>query len=116
MGLIKLRGMDFHAYHGVYPKEREIGNRFQVNLCVDFPFERLASEDDLEKTLDYDQLYQVVAGVMRQQANLIEHLAHKIAERIQLEYPQITGLTVEVRKYNPPINGSCEYAAVEVTV
>ena len=114
MGLIRLQGIEFYAYHGVYQEEKEKGNKFVVHVAVDYPFEDSSSSDDLQKTLDYEEIYNLVAENMKQSANLLEYLSSKIAQGIKAIDPKIREVIVEVRKYNPPIQGSCEYASAEV--
>ncbi len=37
-GKVALEGLEFHAYHGVYPHERSSGNKFEVDVIVDTEF------------------------------------------------------------------------------
>ena len=115
MGLIALRGLEFYAYHGVYPEEREKGNKFLVNVSLDYNFEEQALKDELENTINYEEIYSIVNSVMEEPAKLLEYLALTISNNIKERFPNSNQVKVEVRKYNPPIKGECDYASVEVT-
>ena len=116
MGRIVLKSMEFFAFHGVYAEERKNGNRFEVNLSVDYPFEDKVKSDQLEDTIDYGALYLIVKEIMDSPANLLEYLSLTIAERIRSQFPQIEKVSVTVSKYNPPIDGPCEKAEVTVSL
>jgi len=49
-GKVALEGLEFHAYHGVYPHERSSGNKFEVDIMVETEFLEAAFQDDLSGT------------------------------------------------------------------
>jgi 7,8-dihydroneopterin aldolase/epimerase/oxygenase len=51
-GKVSLEGLEFHAFHGVYPHERESGNFFEVDISVETDFMLAAVNDDLEGTVN----------------------------------------------------------------
>lgn len=114
MGKISLKGMEFFAFHGVYEEERVKGNKFEVDLSIDYDFENKVEGDELESTIDYAALYELVKVVMDKPANLLEHLAVSIRNQVRAKFPQIERVSVTVTKFNPPINGRCEKAEVTV--
>ena len=116
MGKIKLSAMEFHAFHGVYPEEKKNGNRFTVDVEVDYPFETEASKDDLDTTVNYEVLYDITRRVMEGSSNLLEYLATTIAKAIQQAFPAVRSVTVAVSKFDPPIGGHCKSATVSVTL
>ena len=108
--------MEFYAFHGVYAEERKNGNRFEVDLSVDYAFEDKVRTDQLEGTIDYAALYLIVEEVMVSPANLLEYLALTIGDKIRASFPAIENVSVRVSKFIPPINGKCEKAEVTVEV
>jgi len=112
MGSVALEGMEFYARHGYYEEERIIGNKYSVDVKIDLDFSEAAQEDKLEGTVNYEKVYELVAGVMSIDALLLEHLAGKIIKDIKAEFPQIKKVEVSVSKYNPPIKGLCHRAKV----
>jgi 7,8-dihydroneopterin aldolase/epimerase/oxygenase len=111
MGLIVLEGMKFHAHHGVHPEERVLGGSYQVDVQLHYPFEQ--NGDQLEKTANYEQIYEAVAQRMQQPVKLIEHLAELILADLELLFPQ-TAFLVRVSKFHPPVGGELHRAYVEV--
>ena len=87
MGKIKLEALEFHAHHGMYPEAREKGNRFTVDVEVDYPFEKEAGKDDLDLTVNYEVLYDITRRIMEVPSNLLEHLAMSIARAIRQAFP-----------------------------
>jgi dihydroneopterin aldolase len=59
-GKVALEGLEFHAYHGVYPHERSSGNKFDVDVIVETEFLDSAFRDDLAGTINYEDLYAIV--------------------------------------------------------
>src|SRR6267378_1123879 len=100
-GKISLEGLEFHAYHGVYPHERSSGNKFEVDVVVETEIQESAFQDDLRGTINYEDLYAVVKTEMDKPSKLLEAVANKNAE-------------IKISKFNPPIGGVCKKASVVV--
>mgnify|MGYP003689925725 FL=1 len=71
-------------------------------------------EDKLEGTVDYEKVYQLISKVMSKEAALLEYLANQIIELLISKFPQVKKVWVKVSKYNPPIQGLCHRAVVEL--
>lgn len=114
VGKISLEGLEFHAFHGVYPHERESGNWFEVDISVETHIVEGAIEDDLSKTVNYETLYQLVREEMEKPSKLLETVAEHIAERVLLELPDVLQVELKISKLNPPIGGKCKKASLSV--
>jgi len=112
MGVISLEGLEFFSYHGFYDEEQKIGNRYSVDISVTTDFSEAARLDRLQFTIDYEQLYRIVAEEMAQKARLLEHIADRIIDRTYQVYPYIDSVEVSVSKLNPPIGGVSTRARV----
>lgn len=112
MGKIILEGMEFYAHHGCTLSEQKIGNRYIVDISIDVNLEEAAETDDLENTVDYGVIYQIVAEEMKKSSKLLENIGKRIVDQVVLEFPQIVYISVAVAKQNPPIGGICEKAKV----
>jgi len=112
---IELLGLEFFAYHGVYSSERKAGNNFIVNLTVLGDFHKAIESDNLEDTINYESLYEVVKKEMAMASNLIEHVAGRILDSVANEHEDIKEITVSVEKLRPPINGSCKATRVSLS-
>lgn len=112
MAIIKLIGMEFNAFHGLYEEERVNGNRFTVDISFEASTTNAEDTDSINDTVDYSAIYGVVDAEMRQPSNLLEHVAGRIKRSIIAQYPGLTNLEVAVTKHNPPIKGNVEKVTV----
>ena len=106
--------MRFHARHGVMAQERQTGGDFVVTLSVGYPLEAAMESDNVDDTLDYGALYQLVEREIRIPSNLLEHVAGRIAKAIEKEFPQVSSIDLTLTKLNPPIGADCEGASVRI--
>ena len=102
---ICLKDLRFYAYHGVFDGEKKIGNEFRVSFSVFMPFNESIDTDDLEKTVSYADLYEIVKEEMQSPKNLLEKVTSDIARRVKKEFPIITRGRIEIEKVHPPIPG-----------
>jgi 7,8-dihydroneopterin aldolase/epimerase/oxygenase len=115
MGRIALEGLDFHAFHGVYPHERESGNWFEVDIAVETDFSVAAEHDDLEATVNYETLFRIVKDEMEKPSKLLETVAGKIVDDVMKAFPSVTAVEFKISKLNPPIGGKCKRSSVSLT-
>ncbi len=113
-GIIELEGMEFHAFHGCLEKERKEGNTFMVDIHAETEMKKAVKTDDLEKTIDYGRVYDIVAEQMAIPSNLLENVAGRILDAIRKEFKEILFCKVRVSKKNPPVNGTCAWSRVTV--
>lgn len=110
---IALNQLRFYAFHGALPQERTVGGDYLVDLSVEvMPTTAACELDELGGTINYAELYAIVEEEMRQPANLLEHLAWRIGQRIRTEYPLVEAVRISITKCNPPIGASCQGATV----
>jgi len=114
MGKIALEGLEFFAYHGFYPSEREVGNKFGVDVEVTVDFTSAAQQDSLQQTINYEDLYNIVRQEMEIPSKLLEHVADKICDQVLGLFKEVSEVAVTVRKFNPPIKGICKAAKVSL--
>jgi len=114
-GTISLAGLEFHAYHGVYPHERSSGNKFEVDVTVETAIGTSAFEDDLGATINYEDLYAVVKAEMEKPSKLLERVGHEMTAAILKKFSQAISVTITIAKFNPPIGGVCKKASVTIS-
>ena len=103
MGKIIIRDIKNYAYHGCLPSEKKIGGIYKTTLWIDGDFSESEKEDDLRKTIDYEQVILLVSGEMNQSSHLIEHVTRRILEKIMSSFSEIIKLKVRVVKITPPV-------------
>ncbi|MBM4129452.1 dihydroneopterin aldolase [bacterium] len=112
--LLRLVGIDVYAFHGAHPAERELGQRFSVDVELTADLESAATGDDLAAGIDYAAVHTaVVATATGSRFHLIEALAARLCRELLSAFPA-AAVRVTVRKTQPPIDGF--YGHAEVTL
>ena len=100
--------MKVFAHHGALPQEQATGANFYVTLRAQVEMEKSAYEEDqLEGTVDYSILTQIVQMEMKIPSKLLEHVATRIGKKILSTCPTIHQITVHIEKENPPLGIQC---------
>jgi len=108
--------MQFYGYHGVFPEETKLGQRFIVDLLVETDLKKAGVTDDLDESINYGELFHDCKEIVEGKPfKLIESVAEKIAKRLLGKYEKIQSCTVRIIKPDPPIQGHYESVAVEIT-
>lgn len=113
--MILLKNLHFHAFYGVLDQEHIVGNDYIVNLEINYDITQALKSDDVNDTLNYAEVYEVVKQEMAIPSALIEHVAGRISKRLLVQFPKIQRLTLQIIKTNPPMGADCDGAGVEVT-
>lgn len=110
---IQLHNLEFYAYHGLLPQERVVGGHYRVDVELSLtPPLRALTEDVIDDTVNYAEVYALIRQQMEQPVNLLEHLAHRITQGLYAQFPQIQAVKLSVTKVTPPISGiACEGAS-----
>lgn len=110
---IQLHNLEFYAYHGLLPQERVVGGHYRVDVDLSLtPPLRALTEDVIDDTVNYAEVYALIRQQMEQPVNLLEHLAHRITKGLYAQFPQIQAVKLSVTKVTPPISGiACEGAS-----
>lgn len=115
MGIIRLKNMQFHGFHGVHEFEKEHGAAFEVDVEMKTNLTTACETDDISNTIDYDAVFKKVEHhVTQEQFDLIEALADSIAASL-LKDLDINETTVRIRKPDAPIDGKLDTVEVEIT-
>ena len=73
-----------------------------------------AVDDDLAKSVDYGQVFDVARQIVESTSfRLLEALAEAIAHELLVDFP-VNEVGVRVRKPQAPIEGTLDYAGVEI--
>ncbi len=112
---IILTNLRFEARHGVHDWERAADQPFEVDVELWTDLAPAGSTDDLTRTIDYAQVYEVVAAVMAGPAHaLLESIASSITTALLARFPA-DAIVVRVRKPGVRLGGPLDHAAVEIT-
>ncbi len=109
---VSIEGLQFFAYHGFYDEERKKGNEFVCDVQVELKsFDSM--DDNINDTVNYEDIYNIVEDEMNKTKKLIETIAFKIIERLK-HLENVTGAIVKISKLNPSLNGAVDKAVVEM--
>ena len=113
---IILDGMEFYGFHGCNDDEKQLGQKFLVNVEVEVSLEAAGKSDDLNDTVSYSHLFRAVKSVFEgPPRNLLETVAGEIAEKLITDFP-VTTVTIRVMKMFPPIKtGLMDFAGVQIS-
>jgi len=111
---ISLENIRLYGYHGATTNERELGQRFEVDVEITADLSRAVEHDDMKRTINYEQVFRLVeAEVVHERYHLLETLADKMAREILSQFGA-SEVLVRIRKPSVPIAGAIDHVEVEV--
>lgn len=111
---ISLNRLRFHARHGVLPQERATGGEFIVSVRAKYLFDKALESDNVDDTINYAEIFEIINKEMLTPSCLLEHLAGRIGRSIFNRMPMIESLDITVEKTNPPMGADSDGTAVEL--
>ncbi len=101
---IRLAGLKFYGYHGVYEEENRLGQRFYVDVELMLPLHKSGLSDQLEDTINYAEACALIQAIVEGKPfKLLEALAEHIASQLLANYTNIREVKVQVNKPHPPM-------------
>lgn len=110
---ILLENLKIYAYHGVLPEENIIGTYYILNIELHTDLWKASETDDLQDTISYAEINDLIHAEMKIQSKLLEHVAGRIINKIHETFPQITFIKIKLTKTSPPMQGEMDGASVE---
>ena len=111
---IELRDIHIYANHGVMQQEREIGAWFIIDIKLTMNEYSCANSDDINGTVSYADVYEIICSEMKQQSNLLEHVCKRISDSIYSAFAQVEKIEITLCKETPPMGGDRLKAAVTI--
>ncbi len=112
--VILLEGVEVPASLGVTEAERRMRRPVRLDLELGFDLSAAGRSDELTETIDYSELYEVVAKVAGgREHRLVEALGERIVSAIFENFP-IDHVRLTVRK-SKPIAGVLDWAGIRIT-
>ena len=109
---VALRNVHLYAYHGVMPQEREIGAWFTIDVELVVTEHSCTVTDDIDGTVSYADVYDIVVKEMAQPSQLLENVAHRIIKGVFDRFETVASINITVAKDTPPMGGDRLSAAV----
>mgnify|MGYP000897812544 FL=1 len=112
---IRIENLEIFAHHGVFPTEKEQGQKFYVNVVLYSDLRPAGLKDDLTLSTHYGEVSLFIQKLLTEQNfDLIEAAAEMTAREILLQYPLIRALDLELRKPEAPI--PMKFSSVSVKI
>lgn len=111
---IYLKEIRCYAYHGVAPQEKLIGNEYVIDLKLKVDISRASQTDDVEDTVSYADVHELVKTEMAISSKLLEHVGGRIATKLFELFPTIEEIKLRLSKRNPPMGADIDAAGIEL--
>lgn len=99
-----IRELELFGFHGVFEEEKRLGQKFIISLELDLDLKAAGRTVDLTKSVHYGELCEKVEQeFVRENYELIETAALKLADYILDEYKIINGVKVFLKKPWAPV-------------
>lgn len=114
MDKVLLKNMLFYAHHGVIEAERQIGQKFVIDVEMRRDLRAAGRNDDLNLTVDYEKVYEFISNIVNKKKYfLIEAIAEEIADKILVNF-DVAAVIVRVSKPQVAIRGILDGVTVEI--
>ncbi len=114
MSKIYLEDIKIYAYHGVLSEENIIGTYYILNVEIHTDLWKAAESDDLNDTISYADINDIIHDEMKIKSKLLEQVAGRIISKIHEKFPQIDHIKLKVTKTAPPMRGEMKGASIEL--
>lgn len=115
MDKIYIKNFEIFANHGVFNEEKNLGQKFILDLEASLSLEEAGKTGNLKKSVHYGELCLGIEKVFTEKSyDLIETAAERVAEFTLTTYTAIESVKVKLKKPWAPIGRHVEYAAVEI--
>ena len=111
---ILLENIKIHAFHGVLPEEKILRTYYILNLTIKADIWKAADTDDLNDTINYAEINNIIHEEMKIPSELLEHVAGRMIEKVSKKFPQITSIKIKITKTKPPMQGEMNGVSVEL--
>lgn len=111
---IFLKNIRCYAYHGVAPQENVIGNEYIINLKLKTDISQAAETDEVNDTVNYAEVNEVVKTEMNIPSKLLEHVCRRIVNSLFAKFASIEEIEIKLSKRNPPMGADIDAAGVEI--
>ena len=111
---ILIEDLKIFAKHGVLQEENVVGTYYLVNLEIEANIWKASQTDDLEDTINYAEINDIIHQEMAIPSKLLEHVIGRIFSKLEQNFPQITAMKIKLTKVNPPMKGEMKGVSIEM--
>ncbi len=112
---ISIKGLEIFAYHGVFPEENKLGQKFIINATLYVETRGAGLTDNLELSVDYGTVcHQIKNFLTTNTYKLLERCAEELATHILISNPLVHEIDLEIEKPCAPIGLSLDTVSVKI--
>lgn len=112
---IFLTGLALHAFHGVMPHERKVGQSFKLDILLEIDLGEASRSDRLAHTVSYDQVADATRKAFcAQPYRLIEAAAGAVIDALMKRFPRVKRVRITVHKPHAPIAATFDDVGVTI--
>jgi dihydroneopterin aldolase len=101
MTQVLLKDIRIQGSHGVFDGEERWATTFRLNIIIDLKKDPPYVE--LNDTVDYSKVYEIVKSSFSIREQLLENLANRIYKNLIHQFEQIQSVEISIIKEDPPI-------------
>lgn len=115
MDQLQIKDLEIFAYHGLFPSEKELGQKFVVSAILFYDMTKAATDLDLTASVHYGELCQQWTTWFQETSeDLIETVAYKLVERTFEAYPLVQEIKLELKKPWAPVHLPLDTCSVTI--
>ena len=111
---IELVNIHLYAYHGAIAQENKVGGWYTLNLRARIDSHDSIASDNLEATVNYADIYEVVRSEMQIPSKLLEHVCGRILDKLFEKFTIIGEIEISLSKDTPPMGGDRLSSSVRI--
>lgn len=102
--MIKIEGLEVFAYHGVYPEEQRLGQKFLIDAALVTDTRKAGVTDELSESIDYGEACRFMSDFFQKNRfQLIEAAAEHLANAMLLKMDKLDRVILTIYKPWAPI-------------
>lgn len=109
---ISINDIEVYAYHGYYEVERQVGQLYKLSIHVVIDTD--SYKDDIDKTINYEELYTIIREEMAKPRLLLETIVESIANKVKEDYPFCLSGSLILIKPQPQLGGKVGSTSVQI--
>ncbi|MBC3798608.1 2-amino-4-hydroxy-6-hydroxymethyldihydropteridine diphosphokinase [Acetobacterium tundrae] len=115
MDKLYIKDLEVFAYHGVFPEEKKLGQKFLISVTLNLDMREAAITGDLSKSVHYGDLCQALETEFKKASyDLIETAGEMLVIYILNHYPMVSQVSLMIKKPWAPILKSLDTVAIEI--
>ena len=112
---ISVRQLAVYAHHGVFAEEKQLGQRFLLDLQVRVHAPEALINDDIVRSVSYAHVIEEAQNAFTEHSyNMIETAADRLATHLLQRFEKATSVMISVHKPSAPI--AAQFESISATV